>query len=194
MELFTGGEYGIDDATLFAYTTMTMTIDTMKQIKAMPAVFKGSYNLKELRDEKAQHGHLDLAIGSGTCDAIAGRMDVLNILYEKDEETVTDDIAKMDKTFPSYSIWCAKGFNNSVQMLCAALGIKKLNFTGSWVAVFMCVRALLAFKAEALDAEQKVEFVKEFNAQLGLAPYRYKMYRLDNDMNIIRGVPAPGDE
>jgi hypothetical protein len=115
-------------------------------------------------------------------------------LYEKDEENVTDDIAKMDKTFPSYSIWCARGFDKSVQSLCAVLGIKKLNFTGSWVAVFMCVRALLAFKAEALDAEQKVEFVKEFNAQLGLAPYRYKMYRLDNDMNIIRGVPAPGDE
>ena len=66
--------------------------------------------------------------------------------------------------------------------------------SGSWVAVFMCVRALLAFKAKALDAEEKLEFVKDFNAQLGLAPYRYKMYRLDNEMNIAWGVPAPGDE
>ena len=45
-----------------------------------------------------------------------------------------------------------------------------------------------------MDAEEKLEFVKDFNAQLGLAPYRYKIYRLDNDMNIVRGVPAPGDE
>ena len=84
--------------------------------------------------------------------------------------------------------------SHNMRRLLLSNGIKKLNFEGSWVAVFMCVRALLAFKAEALDAEEKLEFVKEFNAQLGLAPYRYKMYRLDNNMNIVRGVPAPGDE
>ena len=121
-------------------------------------------------------------------------MDLLNRLHEKDDETVTDAIDKKDTEFASRSNWCAKGFSQDVQMLCEALGIKKLKDAVGWRAVFMCVRALIAFKAEALDAEEKLEFVKEFNAQLGLAPYRYKMYRLDNEMNIVRGVPAPGDE
>jgi hypothetical protein len=147
--------------------------------------------LKDLRVEKAKHGHLEIAIGSGTCDAIAGRMDLLNRLYEKDEETVTVAIAKKDTDF---ALLFSKGAFQDIQMLCRALGIKKLKDEVGWRAVFMCVRALIAFKAEALDAEEKLEFVKEFNAQLGLAPYRYKMYRLDNDMNIVRGVPAPGDE
>ena len=53
LELFTGGDYGIDDATLFAFTALTMTGDTQKQIKAMPGVYKGSYKLKQLRVEKS---------------------------------------------------------------------------------------------------------------------------------------------